>query len=86
MLSDVLASVPQIPPLLTHLIRVGESAGNLPEVLRTGAEHFEQVLDSRLAVLLSLLEPVMMVFLGVLMAFMLVSIYLPIFSLSRTVV
>jgi len=80
LLSDVLEDVKFIPGVLVEVIRVGESSGNLTDVLNENADAFENSIDAKVNSLISMIEPILIVFLGVVIAFMLVSVYLPIFS------
>jgi len=80
LLSDVLGEVNFMPGVLVEVIRVGESSGNLVDVLNENADAFENSIDARVSSLISMIEPVLIVCMGVVIAFMLVSVYLPIFS------
>jgi type IV pilus assembly protein PilC len=80
LLSDVLADVSFIPNVSVEVIRVGESSGNLVDVLNENADSFENSIDAKINSLISLIEPILIVVLGLVIAFMLVSIYLPIFN------
>ncbi len=70
------------PPLAVEMIEVGESTGALPAMLTSVAEFFEEDVQTALAAAMSLIEPVILVFMGVIVAFVLISLYLPIFSLG----
>ncbi|MCP5045881.1 MAG: type II secretion system F family protein [bacterium] len=79
-LSDVLDDVKFIPPVLVEVIRVGESSGNLTDVLNENADAFENSIDAKVNSLISMIEPILIVCMGIVIAFMLVSVYLPIFN------
>jgi type IV pilus assembly protein PilC len=64
------------------MIEVGESSGALPQMLASVAEFFEEDVNTYLAALLSLIEPAILIFMGIVVAFVLVALYLPIFSLA----
>ena len=85
LLSDVLSEVNFIPGVLVEVIRVGESSGNLVDVLNENADSFENSIDAKISSLISLIEPILIVVLGLVIAFMLVSIYLPIFNTVNVV-
>lgn len=85
LLSDVLDEVPDIPPITVELARVGDSSGNLPEVLDQNSDFLESSIDVRVASIISLIEPVVIVILGLVIAFMLLSIYLPIFNAVQVI-
>lgn len=80
LLSDVLEDVEFIPGVLVEVTRVGESSGNLEDVLNENADAFENSIDAKVNALISLIEPILIVCMGIVIAFMLVSVYLPIFS------
>jgi type IV pilus assembly protein PilC len=84
-LSGSLKSSGLFPPLAIDMIEVGESTGALPQMLNSVAEFFEEDVNTRMQVALSLIEPVIMIFMGTFVAFVLISLYLPIFSLADTI-
>ncbi len=81
-LSGALASTGLFPPLAIDMIEVGESTGALPQMLNSVAEFYEDDVNTRMQAALSLIEPAIMIFMGLFVAFVLVSLYLPIFSLA----
>lgn len=70
------------PTLAIEMVRVGESTGALPQMLSSVAEFFEEEVQTKTAALLNLVEPAIMIFMGIFVAFVLISLYLPIFSLA----
>lgn len=84
-LSSSLNATGVFPPLALDMIEVGESTGALPAMLGSVAEFFEDDVQTRLGAALSLIEPAIMIFMGIFVAFVLVALYLPIFSLADTV-
>ena len=85
LLSGVLEEIAIMPRILVEMIRVGETSGNLTAVLDESAEYYERSIDSKINALISLIEPVIIILLGMVIAVMLVSVYLPIFSSIRVV-
>ena len=73
------------PPLAIDMIEVGESTGALPAMLTSVAEFYEDDVNTRMTATLSLIEPAIMIFMGVFVAFVLIALYLPIFSLADTI-
>jgi type IV pilus assembly protein PilC len=69
------------PPMVTSMIAVGEATGGLDEMLTKIADFYDEEVDAAVAALLSLMEPVMIVVLGVIVGGMIVSMYLPIFDM-----
>ncbi|MBI3209573.1 MAG: type II secretion system F family protein [Candidatus Solibacter usitatus] len=70
------------PALAIDMIEVGESTGALPAMLNSVAEFYEDDVTTQMTAALSLIEPAIMIFMGGFVAFVLISLYLPIFSLS----
>ena len=84
-LSSSLTSTRIFPPLSIDMIEVGESTGALPVMLTSVAEFYEEDVNTRMAATLSLIEPAIMIFMGAFVAFVLIALYLPIFSLADTI-
>jgi type IV pilus assembly protein PilC len=73
------------PPMVISMISVGEQTGGLDEMLSKIADFYDEEVDAAVSNLLSLLEPVMIVFLGVVVGGMVVAMYLPIFDMINAV-
>ncbi|MGB9893731.1 MAG: type II secretion system F family protein [Candidatus Saccharicenans sp.] len=71
------------PQLALDMIRIGESSANLPGMLAEVADFYEERLRDRIQMLVSLIEPVIIIFIGLIAAAMILSIYLPIFNIIR---
>jgi type IV pilus assembly protein PilC len=69
------------PPMVSHMVSVGEESGQLEHMLTKIADFYEAEVDAKVKALTSLLEPVMIVFVGGVVGFIVISMYLPIFSL-----
>ncbi|HWZ12569.1 MAG TPA: type II secretion system F family protein [Acidobacteriaceae bacterium] len=72
------------PQLSIEMIEVGESTGALPAMLNSGAEFFEEDVQTALTAALSLIEPAILIFMGLVVVFILLALYLPIFTLGAT--
>jgi type IV pilus assembly protein PilC len=83
-LSHALASKQVVPALALDMIEVGESSGALAPMLTSVAEFYEDEVALRIGALVSFIEPVILIFMGTLVAFILISLYLPIFSFSAS--
>ncbi|MGA2097060.1 MAG: type II secretion system F family protein [Candidatus Acidiferrum sp.] len=81
-LHGALASRGVLPELALDMIEVGESSGALAPMLTSVAEFYEEEVGVRLSALVAVIEPVILIFMGMLVAFILISLYLPIFSFS----
>jgi type IV pilus assembly protein PilC len=84
-LSGSLKASKMFPPLAIDMIEVGESTGALPQMLNSVAEFFEEDVNTRMTAVLSLVEPAIMIVMGGFVAFVLIALYLPIFSLADTI-
>ena len=71
------------PPMVTQMVSVGESTGELDTMLVKVADYYEEEVDVVVANLLTLLEPLLMVFLGVVVGGIVISMYLPLFKLIQ---
>jgi type IV pilus assembly protein PilC len=82
-LADSLAKTGIFPDLATEMITVGEQTGALPQMLNSMSEFFEDDVATALAAALALIEPAILIVMGVVVVFILISLYLPIFSLGQ---
>jgi type IV pilus assembly protein PilC len=73
------------PPMVVQMINVGEQTGGLDDMLAKIADFYEEEVDSAVQALTSVIEPVMIVFLGAIVGGMVVAMYLPIFDIIQTV-
>ena len=73
------------PPMVISMIAVGEQTGGLDEMLSKIADFYDEEVDAAVSGLLALMEPVMIVFLGVVVGGMVVAMYLPIFDMVNAV-
>ncbi|WP_457569907.1 type II secretion system F family protein [Desulfurobacterium sp.] len=70
------------PPMLINMVAIGEDAGNLDEMLGKVADFYEEEVDTMVDGLTSLIEPMMMVFIGGVIGFIIIAMYLPIFKIG----
>lgn len=81
-LHQALAANSVMPEMALDMIEVGESSGALAPMLNSVAEFFEEEVSLKLGAMVSLIEPMILIFMGLLVAGILISLYLPIFSFS----
>ena len=81
-LARSLESSTVFPAMSVEMIEVGESTGALPAMLNSVAEFYEEDVSNALATAMALIEPIILIVMGVVVAFVLISLYLPIFSLG----
>jgi type IV pilus assembly protein PilC len=84
-LSSSLEETEFFPDLAIEMIEVGESTGALPAMLNSVAEFYEEDVQNSLATAMQLIEPAILIFMGITVAIVLLSLYLPIFSLGAQV-
>jgi general secretion pathway protein F len=77
------ASLEGFPPTLLQIISTGEQTGRLPEVLKKTAESYESEFDRKLQRTISLLEPSLILIMGLIVGFIVVSVLLPIFEMNE---
>ena len=73
------------PPLVTQLVSIGEESGSLEKMLSKVADFFEAEVDDAVAAMSSLIEPILIVFLGVVVGGIVIAMYLPIFKMGQVV-
>jgi len=73
------------PDITVRMIEVGESSGDLPLMLEDVADYYDQEVENRLTALTTLIEPVLMLTMGLIMAVIVVALYLPIFEMGAHV-
>lgn len=78
-ITEPLARITYFPPLVTQMIKVGESTGNLDQMLLKVADVFEDEVEELVGNLTKLIEPIILVVLGGIIGFVLIAMYLPIF-------
>ncbi|TAJ98875.1 MAG: type II secretion system F family protein, partial [Candidatus Manganitrophaceae bacterium] len=84
-ISDPLGKEKVFPPMVVQMIAVGETTGALDAMLSKIADFYDDEVDSAVSALTALLEPMMMVFLGVTIGTIVIAMYLPIFKLASIV-
>ena len=82
--SESLGSAKNFPSLAIRMISAGESGGALEQVLTDLAEFYENDVDSKLSILTSSIEPALMVIMGILIGFIVLAMYLPVFQMAST--
>lgn len=81
-LAEPLSKSQVFPPMVTQMIGVGEATGALDNMLGKIADFYDDEVDTAVAALTSLLEPMLMIFLGVTVGFVIVAMYMPIFQMG----
>ena len=84
-LATPLAKHPVFPPMVVQMVEIGDVTGALDTMLSKIADFYEEEVDRAVEALTAMLEPMMMVFLGVILGFIIVAMYLPIFKMASLV-
>jgi len=82
MISDALGKYEDVPPLLSQMIRIGEETGRLDHILNSVANFYRRDVDSFIDNLVSLIEPVLIVALGLGVGFLVAAVLVPIYNIS----
>jgi type IV pilus assembly protein PilC len=80
--SEVLAANPFFPPMVKHMVKAGESTGNVDGMMNKIADFYDTESEATVASLTSLIEPILIVFLGVVVGGIVMAMFLPIFKLG----
>ncbi len=84
-IADLIGQAKGFPPMVVQMIAVGETTGALDAKLIKITDFYDDEVDSAVAALTSLLEPMLMIFLGVTIGFIVVAMYMPIFKMGSVV-
>jgi len=85
-LSTALRATDVFPPYVADMVSVGENSGNVEEMLAKVSDYYEMNVDQRIAAFTSMVEPVIILGMGVIVAFVLVSVLLPLFEMNKILV
>lgn len=80
--SEVLAANPFFPPMMKHMVKAGESTGNVDGMMNKVADFYDVECEATVSALTSLIEPMLIVFLGVVVGGIVMAMFLPIFQLG----
>ncbi len=80
-----LAQAPIFPSMVTHMVGVGEETGALDEMLDRIAEFYEEQVESAVKALMSILEPILIIVIGAMVGFIVISMYLPLFEVYNRI-
>ena len=84
-LTSALSRHPIFPPMMLRMVSAGENTGKIDEMLEKMADFWDEEIETTLSALTSLLEPIMIVFLGVIVGGIVIAMFLPIFKLNDVV-
>jgi type IV pilus assembly protein PilC len=84
-IAQPLVENPIFPPMVGHMVKIGEETGELEKMLSKIADFYEDEVDSAIATLTSVIEPVMMIGVGLMVGVIIISMYLPMFKMLTLV-
>jgi len=84
-LSDTIANLPYFPPTVKHMARAGESTGNVDGMMDKAAEFYDGEVNATVDTLTSLMQPLIIVVLGVIVGGIVIAMFLPIFNMANAV-
>lgn len=84
-IGDSMSYYPLFPPLLIQLVKIGEQTGKIDDTLIKASEYFEREVDQTVKTLTTAMEPFIMVILGIGVAFLIISVITPIYSLISSI-
>jgi len=84
-LANAVRATALMPPMAARMIEVGEASGGLDAMLAEVAQFYEEVLDSRLGRVMALIEPLLMLLMGVLIGGIIIVMYLPVFQMADVI-
>ncbi len=82
LMSQVLMNSPVIPPMVAQMVKIGEETGSTTQVLKAVSDFYSQEVDMLTKNMMSLIEPILIVVLGIGVAIMVVGILLPIYNIA----
>ena len=82
-IADPLKRSGEFPPLVIHMISIGEKTGELPAMLKNVADSYEEQASAAIDTMTGLLEPAMIIFMGITIGFIVVSVMMPIMDMSN---
>jgi len=84
-IAQPLAENPVFPPMVSHMIKIGEETGELEKMLAKVADFYEDEVDASISSLTSIIEPLMMIGVGCMVGVIIISMYLPMFKMLSLV-
>jgi type IV pilus assembly protein PilC len=84
-IAEPLAQNPVFPPMVSHMIKIGEETGELEKMLGKVADFYEDEVDASISSLTSIIEPLMMIGVGMMVGVIIISMYLPMFKMLSLV-
>ena len=84
-IAQPLVDNPVFPPMVSQMIQIGEETGELDKMLAKIADFYEDEVDASIGALTSIIEPLMMIGVGVMVGIILIAMYLPMFKMLKLI-
>lgn len=84
-LADAISEIKVFPPMLVAMVKIGEESGQLDEILENTADFFDKEVEDSLSKMVTLIEPIMILVMGLIVGFIVISIMLPMFDMYSTI-
>ena len=84
-ISDAFKMYPLMPPVLTSMIQIGEETGALATTLKKLAQYYKREVETAVDTVIGLIEPAMIIALGVSVGFLLMSVLMPIYNIANSI-
>src|SRR5947208_10559556 len=84
-IAEPLMEDPLFPPMVSQMVKIGEETGELEKMLSKVADFYEDEVDASIAALTSIIEPIMMIGVGVMVGIVIISMYMPMFKMLQLV-
>jgi type IV pilus assembly protein PilC len=84
-IAEPLTADPIFPPMVSQMVRIGEETGELEQMLSKIADFYEDEVDSAIANLTSIIEPIMMIGVGMMVGVIIIAMYLPMFKMMQLI-
>ena len=84
-ISSPLKRTKMFPPMVTHMLAIGEKSGNIETMLSKISDAYDNEVETRISLLTSMLEPIMILLMGLIVLFIVLSVLLPIFEINQMI-
>lgn len=84
-LSGPIGQIKEFPPMLTHMVEIGEESGSIDDIMEKTADFYDEEVDAAIQAMTAMLEPIMIIFMAVVIGGMVVAMVLPMFEMVNTI-
>lgn len=84
-LSEPMKQIKEFPPMLTHMVEIGEQSGSIDEIMEKTADFYDEEVDAAIKAMTTMIEPIMIILMAVVIGGMVVAMVLPMFEMVNTI-